>query len=104
MWRWRRFKWWLGGVRHGATYKQALEHILGQSYAMARDDAGIWAVELANNALVEHEPHTNSPTPCLRNAFMEYQAWLAGGVRHTAPEEEFKLRYQSVTRKSPSGV
>lgn len=76
MWRWHRFKWWMGGVRHGATYKDALERIVGQGAAMQRDDAGVWAIELASNALQEHDASTTSPTPYLRETFNFYHQFL----------------------------
>lgn len=78
MWRWRLFKRWLGGVRHGYIYKAALESIVSQSSAMARPDAGIWAVELASNALQEKDAHTISATPKLKEAFAFYRQFYKG--------------------------
>lgn len=75
----RRFRYWLRGVRHGAVYRAALEHMLSQGSAMSRPDAGVWALELASNTLQDHNPHTNSATPKLREVFTEFLEWEKAG-------------------------
>ena len=74
-WRWREFKRWLGGIRHGATYKEALEKIVAQDDAMKGHEAE-WALDLARNALFENDASTDRPTPKLREAFSFYKQYL----------------------------
>lgn len=75
MWCWRMFKRWLGGVRHGATYKHALELIAGHGLAMIGYEAE-WARDLAKNTLEHHDPyHDRKPFPKLKQAFALYRSF-----------------------------